>query len=59
MSMVRERAPKPLPDVSALKKLTLKNSSRPFDDEAAVRHLHDVEDELAKADSALIDKLLN
>jgi hypothetical protein len=49
---------RPLPEMSALANLTLLNSSRPFDDGAAIRHLDAIEDEMTKADEAMIEKLL-
>ncbi|QQP90610.1 hypothetical protein IGS68_05035 [Skermanella sp. TT6] len=48
----------PLPALGALQELTLNNTSPPFDDAAACRHLHDLEPELAEADEALVLKLL-
>ncbi len=48
---------RPIPEPDALEKLTLKNTSRPFDDRSALEHLREVDDELAKADARLIDAM--
>ena len=42
----------------ALGKLAGGNGSRPFDDDAALVHLRDVDGELVEADATLIDMLL-
>jgi hypothetical protein len=49
---------RPIPGPEALERLVLKNTSRPFDDDAALLHLREIDDELVKADARLIDTLL-
>jgi gentisate 1,2-dioxygenase len=50
---------RPRPTREALQKLVLKNTSRPFDDDAALEHLRAIDSELVEADSRLIDTLLS
>jgi hypothetical protein len=49
---------RPIPKPDALKNLVLKNTSRPFDDDAALLHLREIDGELVKADAKLVDTLL-
>jgi hypothetical protein len=59
MTQRNEGDKQPRPTLEALQKLTLKNTSRPFDDAAALQHLKEVNPELVKADARLIDKMLS
>lgn len=58
MTQRNEGDKQPRPTLEALQKLTLENSSRPFDDDAALRRLNEVNAELVKADARLLDKIL-
>lgn len=57
--MAREtNGPSRLPTEADFSKLTLKNSSRPFDDGAALRHMEEIDEELGKIEEEMVEKLL-
>jgi hypothetical protein len=57
MSQCEKGGFRPIPEPEALGKLTGNAASRPFDDQAALLHLREVDGELVEADAKLIDEL--
>jgi hypothetical protein len=58
MSQREKGSFRPIPEPEALRKLIGQTVSRPFDDQAALLHLREIDGELVKADAKLIDVLL-
>ncbi|AWK87771.1 hypothetical protein [Azospirillum thermophilum] len=48
----------PIPDASVLKNWKVKNSSEPFDEEAAIRYLERTEAQFAERIGRIVDSLL-